>query len=179
MNQKRKFNFFKSMVGIFFERVLRNFLFKFSILSLILALSLPFLLVPMSSAQGNATFIRQVRALESDQTGVLHPAGLAFSSRANAFQVVNRQSTSANTDLIKLSPFADRAGSARIAAAIKDPINVAYDNQVGRLLFLHSSNNQLLEVREDTNGNLDPEMLVRYNVRDFGLQDPQGMAFDP
>jgi len=178
MNQQRKIYLFKSMAGKFFGRVFTNLLFKLSILSLVLALSLPFLHVPRSAAQANAAFIRQIRTLESDQTGLLHPAGLAFSTRANAFQVLQRPGASADTELIKLTPFADRAGSARIAAAIKDPINVAYDNQVGRLLILHSSDNQLLEVREDANGDLDPSTLTRHNIREFELQDPQGMDFD-
>src|SRR5215207_1830581 len=178
MNQQQKIYLFKSMVGKFFERVFTNFLFKLSILSLVLALSFPFLQVPRSSAQSTAAFIRQIRALESDQTGLLHPAGLTFSSRANAFQVLAMLGSSADTELVKLTPFADRAGSARIAAAIKDPINVAYDNQVGRLLILHSSDNHLLEVREDANGNLDPSTLTRHNIRHFELQDPQGMDFD-
>jgi uncharacterized protein YjiK len=144
----------------------------------VLALILPFLWVPASSAQGNAAFIRQVRVMESDEAGVLNPVGLAFSSRANAFQVIEGQSGSVNTDLVKLTPFADRAGSTRIAAAIKDPINVAFDNRVGRLLILHSSANQLLEVQEDANGNLDLRTLTSHNIKDFDLQDPQGMAFD-
>ena len=82
MNQQRKIYLFKSMAGKFFGRVFTNLLFKLSILSLVLALSLPFLHVPGSAAQANAAFIRQIRTLESDQTGLLHPAGLAFSPRA-------------------------------------------------------------------------------------------------
>jgi len=176
--QEQKISFFKGSVGIRFQRVIKNFLFRLSILSLVLALILPFLWIPASSAQSNAAFIRKIRSLEGDKTGLLSPAGLAFSSRANALQVVEKQNASANTELVKLTPFADRAGSARIAAAIKDPINVAFDNRVGGLLILHSSANQLLEVWEDANGNLDPKTLTRQNIRDFGLQDPQGMAFD-
>jgi len=165
-------------VGGLFKRVIRNFLFRLSTLSLVLALILPFIWIPASSAQSNAAYIRQVRALESDMTGLLSPAGLAFSSRANAFQVMEKQNASANTDLVKLTPFADRAGSARIAAVVKDPINVAFDNRVGRLLILESSANQLLEMREDANGNLDPKTLTRHNIKHFALLDPQGMAFD-
>lgn len=178
MSHKQKL-FFKSTVGKFLEPVIRNFLFRLSILLVVLALAFPFLRVPASLAQSEPAFIRQVRVMESDQTGLFTPAGLAFSARANAFQVIEGRSSSANTDLIKLTPFADRAGSARIAAAIKDPINVAFDNRVGRLLILHSPANQLLEVREDAQGNLDPRTLIRYDARGFGLQDPQGMAFDP
>ena len=176
--QERRTAFFMGAVGILFKRIIRNFLFRLAILSLILALILPFAWVPASSAQSKAAFIRQVRVLESDKTGLLSPAGLAFSSRANAFQVMGKQNASANTDLVKLTPFADRAGSARIVAAIKDPINIAFDNRVGRLLILHSTANQLVEVREDANGNLDPKTLIRHNIKHFALLDPQGMAFD-
>src|SRR5687768_4070780 len=116
---------FKPRVAKLTKQTFQNFLFKLSILSLILALILPFLWVPASSAQSNTAFIRMVRAIESDQTGLVSPAGLAFSFRANAFQVVEAQSASATTDMVKLTPLADQAGSARIAAAIKDPINVA------------------------------------------------------
>src|SRR3989304_3765798 len=177
-NPKRKVSFFKTEVGKLFNGDIRIFLFRLPFLSVLLPLILPLTWVPAGSAQGNAAFIRQVRALESDKTGLLNPAGLAFSSRANAFQVIEGQSGSVNTDLVKLTPFADRAGSTRIAAAIKDPINVAFDNRVGRLLILPGSANQLLEVREDANGNLDPKMLTRHNIKGFDLQDPQGLAFD-
>ncbi len=76
-------------------------------------------------AQDGHAFVRQVRAMESDEMGVPNPAGLAFSSRANVFHVVEApgqgQPPPANTDIIKLTPFSDQVGSARIAAAIRDP----------------------------------------------------------
>src|SRR6185503_175758 len=177
-HQVRKTSFFRGAARGLFKQVFRNFVFRLSILSLILALILPFVWIPVLSAQSNAAFIRQIRALAGDKTGLINPAGLAFSSRANAFQVVEKQNASTNADLVKVTPFADRAGSARIEAAIKDPINVTFDNQVGRLLILNNSANRLLEVREDANGNLDPKALTRYDVRSSALQNPQGMAFD-
>ncbi|MEJ2353669.1 MAG: hypothetical protein P8Y03_28145, partial [Anaerolineales bacterium] len=39
-------------------------------------------------AQGGDPFVRRVRALEADETGISNPAGLAFSPRARAFYVV-------------------------------------------------------------------------------------------
>ena len=177
-HQVRKTSFFRGAARGLFKQVFRNFVFRLSILSLILALILPFVWIPVLSAQSNAAIIRQIRALEGDKTGLINPAGLAFSSRANAFQVVEKQNASTNADLVKVTPFADRAGSARLEAAIKDPINVTFDNQVGRLLILNNSANRLLEVREDANGNLDPKAMTHYDVRSFALQNPQGMAFD-
>lgn len=168
----------KKTAGNLAKPNIQNYRFRLSILSLILALVLPFAGVPASSAQSQRPFIRRVRAMESDKTGLIRPAGLAFSARENAFQVIERQAASATVDVIKLTPFSDRAGSARIAAAIQDPINVTFDNHAGRLLILHSAANQLLEVREDAEGNLDPRRLSHHTIDSFELRDPQGMAFD-
>jgi len=110
-HQVRKTSFFRGAARGLFKQVFRNFVFRLSILSLILALILPFVWIPVLSAQSNAAFIRQIRALEGDKTGLINPAGLAFSSRANAFQVVEKQNASTNADLVKVTPFADRAGS--------------------------------------------------------------------
>jgi uncharacterized protein YjiK len=134
-------------------------------------------------AQSNAAFIRQVRVLEADETGLANPAGLTFSSRANAFHVVegrgHAQPPPAETEIVKLNPFADRAGSARIAVAIRDPINTVFDDKANRLLIFQSANNILVEVLENPGGNLDPKTLIRHDARLFGLQNPQGMAVDP
>jgi PKD repeat protein/uncharacterized protein YjiK len=134
-------------------------------------------------AQNGHAFVRQVRAMESDEMGISHPAGLAFSSGAKAFHVVEAraqgQPPPANTDIIKLTPFSAQVGSARIAAAIRDPINTAFDGQFNRLLIFQSPNNKLIEVLEGPDGNLDPTTLIRHDARRFGLQNPQGMTVDP
>ena len=134
-------------------------------------------------AQSPAAFIRHVRALEADEAGLTNPAGLAFSPGANAFHIVEGPSPGqpppAETDVVKLTPFADRVGSARIAAAIKDPINTTFDIQRQRLLIFQSPNNKLIEVLEGPDGNLDPATPIRHDARHFGLQNPQGMVVDP
>jgi uncharacterized protein YjiK len=176
--QERSVFCFRIAAGKWFNSISRNYLFRASILVLIFALVLPFGWVPARSAQSNIAFIREVRTIESDEAGVHNPVGLAFSARANAFQIVERQPESGNRDLIKVTPFMERVGSARLAATIQDPINVTFDNQIGRFLILHSSANQLLEVQEDADGNLDMGTLTRHNIEQFDLQNPQGLAFD-
>ncbi|HMN30635.1 MAG TPA: hypothetical protein PKE45_20960, partial [Caldilineaceae bacterium] len=131
-------------------------------------------------AQGNAPFVKWARAMKMDDTGMANPAGLVFSPRTNAFHVVNRRGQPAtDTDVVRLTPFGERAGSARIAAALRDPINMAFDGYFNRLLAFISPANQLVEVREGTDGNLDRRTLVRHNARRFGLQNPQGLTVDP
>ena len=145
---------------------------------LVLILTLSLVGVPAGSAQEGAPFLWQVQTFESDRTGLSNPVGLAFSSRANAFQVAEGRGPSQTIDFVRLTPFADRAAEARIAAAVENAINIAYDNQLGRLLILRGNGNQLWEVREGPDGNLDPRTLTHYNVKDLDLQDPQGLTVD-
>ena len=88
INQKRKTPLgniipakcnFMTVIGKLFEWVINNIRFTQSIISLVLTLSLSFIWISASSAQGSPAFIRQVRAMEADKTGLQNPAGLAFS----------------------------------------------------------------------------------------------------
>ncbi len=122
----------------------------------------------------------QVRTMQADQTGINQPVGLVFSSKLNAFYLLdarNWKQASPMTEFIEVTPTEVRASSARIATAVQDPVNMAFDNKVNRLLILQA--NQLLEVPADTNGQLDASALTRYNISSYGLQDPQGLTIDP
>ena len=105
--------------------------------SLILSLIFAGLISFFSFSECSAAFVRQRQAIEADETGISNPAGLAFSSKANAFHVVERRGTPApaDTDISKLTPFGKRIGVARIVAAITDSTNIAFDNKANRLLI--------------------------------------------
>ena len=136
-----------------------------------------------SLAQNDNTFVQQVRIMEADESGISNPAGLSFSSRANAFHLVEAlrqgQSPPAVSNIIKLTPAADRVGSAQITTAVEDPINMAFDNQAGRLLIFQSPANELIEVLEGADGNLEPTTLIRHDTQHFDLRNPQGTTVDP
>jgi uncharacterized protein YjiK len=132
----------------------------------------------------NVLPVREAQVLSQERTGVSSPVGLAFSPGTSAFYVVGAQRDArAETDVAKLTPFSlspvsDRSGSATIAAALADPINIAFDATHNRLLLLgHAS--ELLEVRATGGGDLDPQTLRRRDAARFGLKGPQGMAVDP
>ena len=148
-------------------------------LILIATLIFPFVQVTSGNAQNELSFIRQVRVMEADETGLTNPAGIAFSAKGNAFHIADARQVSSNrTDVVKVTQLATRSGLAQIAAAAQNPINMVFDNRFNRLLLLAAQGNQLVEVRPDTNGNLSPSSITRYNVRDWGLQNPQGMTVD-
>src|SRR6266496_3882114 len=132
-------------------------------------------------AQAGDATIQQIRAMKFDHTGISQPYGLVFSPSRNAFLVVDGaewKASEASTNFAELTPIENRPGSVRLAAGVQDPINMAYDNKANRLLVLQSKANQLLVVEADASGTLDTSTMTRENVRDWGLQNPQGLAVD-
>ena len=123
-----------------------------------------------------------MRVLENERTGLNSPAGLAFSNKSMTLQVTEAlragQDASLQTDVTRLDSFAMNAGSSRVMAGMKDPINMAYDGFSQRLLLLQSADTHLAAVYENEDGSLDSNSLQRYNIKGLGLQQPQGMAVD-
>ena len=121
-------------------------------------------------AQPAPAYIKQARVLEMDDTGVAHPAGLAYSPRANLFHMMDgTRRGQPNTDMVRISVFAQRTGATRIAAQIRDPRLMAYDPLRDRLLIFQSPNNHLIEVRARADGSLDPATLTRHSARHFEI----------
>jgi uncharacterized protein YjiK len=161
------------------ENHIRKFSSAVSSLILITALVLPFLQVDRGDAQNELSFIRQVRVMEADETGLTNPAGIAFSTKGNAFHIADLRPVSRDrTDMVKVTQLGTRAGLAQITAAVPNPINMVFDNRFNRLLLLAAQGNQILEVKQDNDGNLRPSDITRYIVRGLELQNPQGMAVD-
>ena len=134
-------------------------------------------------AQRMQAAIRQVRVIDSDRSGLKRPVGLAFSSKSQAFQVVEAQGSAQagvdQTDVTRLNAFSKRAGISRVMAGMKDPINITYDGFSQRLLLLQAADTHLIAVQEMQDGSLNPTTLTRYHIRSLRLLDPQGMAVDP
>jgi hypothetical protein len=120
--------------------------------------------------------------MEGEKSGLSSPAGVVFSSRANLFHVIesrgNKDILSGDLVIKNISVFGHDAGTTRIRIGIEDLINMTMDNKFGRLLIYQTTTHQLIEVNEDSSGNLDPNTLAIHEVSSFGLQEPQGMTFD-
>jgi hypothetical protein len=139
--------------------------------------------VSSGSAQTSPAYLRLVQVIEPEKTDLSNPVGLAYSSKIDAFYIleagVQDESGPVSMDLAKLNSFVSRVGSVRIAVGPQDPINIAYDPKFGRLLFIGFPANQLVEVRENSLGNLVPTQVTRFDISRFGYYDPQGLAIDP
>jgi len=146
---------------------------------------------PSGEASGSAlaspkAVVREVQMIESDRIGTSSPIGLAFASSGKSFYVVQAppQVATPETTLVRLKPFAlrpdtDRVGSTKVAASVRDPINIVYDDFRDRLLLLRADGRRLFAIQTNADGSLDRTTLVHYDVSRFGLGDPEGMAVAP
>jgi DNA-binding beta-propeller fold protein YncE len=132
--------------------------------------------------QTAAADVRVARVIEPGQLGVANPAGLAFSPGAGNLLLVTRTPGTppgSATDIETITLAEDRAGTVRIATAVTDPVNMAFDGSANRLLIFHSENGELIEILARADGSLDPQTLRRIDARSLGLENPQGMTVDP
>jgi hypothetical protein len=139
-----------------------------------------------SSLASPKAVVREVRTLESDRIGTSSPMGLAFESKNKSFYLVQAppQVATPDTTIARLKPFAlrpstDRVGSSKVAASVRNRINIAFDDVRDRLLLLREDGRRLFAIPANADGSLDPISLVRYDVSRFGLGHPAGMAVDP
>jgi hypothetical protein len=138
---------------------------------------------PLILAQdGQSGYVRLVRNIKTRKLGFPNPAGLAFSSSANAFIVLEADSGGASRknagSLILMSPLKDLLGTVSLADSAVNPANMVFDSNEQRLLLLDSSSNQLLEIKAGPDGVPEPTVLTRFDAQPFALQDPRGMTID-
>ena len=130
-----------------------------------------------TGAQPAPQSLRLVRIMKTVKAGVGHPGGLAFWPGANAFVVVADRGPQA-TGLQLVGPFLEPRGAARIPLAFGG-VNMTFDAREGRLLALQPESGRLLVVAATPGGTLDPARARQIAVGSFGVDEPQGIAWDP
>jgi uncharacterized protein YjiK len=138
---------------------------------------------PVSITDVAPAYVRQIRNIETARLGIHNPVGLAFSDKANTFQVVSGHPSSQpvprDTNLFLLTLMGTTAGMVRITAQVEDPINLTFDGKRDRLLIYGAAAGQLIEVAARRDGTLDPNGMKYYKAEYFNIQTPQGMTVDP
>jgi DNA-binding beta-propeller fold protein YncE len=134
----------------------------------------------VSSAQGEDEYIEEVRTIDTNDAGLLNPAGLAFSFDANLFFILEAHSTT-HANIATLTPFEELVDTLSVDVSTVDPTNLAFDNLFDRLLLFDSGANELVAIKTRPDGYLDPlpQAITRFQAEQFGLQEPQGMTINP
>jgi DNA-binding beta-propeller fold protein YncE len=123
-------------------------------------------------------YLRRVQTFKLSELDVAEPFGLAFSPAATSFLGAQFQD---NTGFIGLT-FAENIDSyGALAAAIPDPVNIAFAVKSNSLFFFDDSTEELIEVTIDADGSpdTDSEAITRFDAGSFGVKEARGMTFDP
>jgi uncharacterized protein YjiK len=125
--------------------------------------------------------VRQVRVIEAAERGFPSPGSVAYSPRADALMVfgVDPQQGLPGSELRSITMGGDPQGLVRLATAITDPRNLAFDAKAGRLLILEARQGELIAIPARPDGNLDPARQVRFAAEHWGVVDPRGLTVDP
>lgn len=134
-------------------------------------------LVMNSDVFAQEPYQRFVRKFETNENGILHPAGLAYSPLAGGL-LVSPSPGARELFLITFAP--DIVDTANIATAIPDPVNMAFDNQSNALYFLDTSTVELIEIMAGDDGLPDSSQAAvgRFDATSFGIDQAKGMTFD-
>jgi hypothetical protein len=126
-------------------------------------------------AQNELVYFIQVRAIDTNDFGVLNPTGLAYSFKADLFYILEASSTTQAT-IATMTPFEDLVASDVVDVALINPINLAFDDKFNRLLLFDSGSSELVEVKAGQDGFLEPTVIIRHPFGQLGLQEPRGMV---
>jgi uncharacterized protein YjiK len=149
--------------------------------TLILGLALPsvFVAEPVALAQAALASFKSIRTISTGELGVPHPTGFAFLPEPRGFLLWGNGSNPQEVQLI--SNYEDSLGSLLLPVAAENPAATAFDRQSNSLFMLNESSSELIRIDAGEHGlpNTVEENPGRWNARAFGVQEPQGMAFDP
>lgn len=126
-------------------------------------------------AQSSSAPLWVVRSLHTSEYGVDQAKGLAFSSAANTFLLLDESGTVALVTMDEES-----AGSTVISEVQDEPLNAAFDDSTDSLFVFSRGKSELAKIRTDGKGLPDASApSTRFAAHAFGIKDSQGLAFDP
>jgi hypothetical protein len=155
-------------IGAFKGRILHLLI----LIGLIIVTVLPVRLSVAAQASSDSAWV--VRYINPEQYGINHAKGLAYSPLADTLLILDEN---ANAALVTMGE--DNEGIQAIPDLQSDPFNVAFDAQTNSLFGLDRGKSELVQVKADDRGFPQASASTRFAANAFGIQDPQGIAFDP
>jgi uncharacterized protein YjiK len=134
---------------------------------------------PIVLAQAGQAPFKTVRALQTSDFGVLNPTGFAFLPGIRGFALWGAGLGS--QEVLLVSDYKYPSGSQVFPVSVENAVSAAYDFQSNRLFLLDNEAGALMEIENDQNGLPDSsgQNMARYNARAYGIQNAQGIAFNP
>ena len=148
------------------------------LLVLFAAFSLALLTASPAGAPQRDSAVRRVREIDLGPLGAQGRTGLAFIRPSGRFVSLDRGARAGEMDAAAFTERGERAGSKRMAVAVKNPMNMTFDDRTGRLLILDTLSQRMLAMRASSEGEPETETAYGLDVVPLALNDPQGMTAD-
>lgn len=156
-------------------------------LSLLLGLVLLFLLLGRSSASVSQTpdrVFEQVRAIETADSNLPNPAGLAYSPLADSLLVLDASTlgVTGDSDVFMIGRRHEELNAViHVSAAITDPALMTFDPSSNALYYYDEAGRQLVQIQADEAGvpGSSPEAITWHDLASLNLGQVRGITFDP
>jgi hypothetical protein len=150
---------------------------------LLLAISLPGL--PVGARQDQALqagngYIFDTNYIELADLGVQGLTGLAYSPLADRLLALHKQNGKSGQSMAVLDREENLVGDSLLSSQPADALNIAFNGKANSLFSFNPAKQELTSTPADGNGVLRANATTaRFNIRGAGIQQAQGMAFDP
>lgn len=145
-------------------------------LSILLLVTSAIAVVPKVAAQPGGGEWGKVRSIYSADYDLVGPRGMAFSPNANTFLLWD-----INDNISGISLREESVDMGGLNVPVDKALNVAFDRSSNSLFALNTGNSELEKINADAAGKPNPSAgaTSRFNLNALGLQDVNGIAFDP
>ncbi len=130
-----------------------------------------------AEAQSGSTYYFDVRSIYTQPFGVTSPVGLAWFRASNEFIVMDLGPGQAKP--LSLLPFGEEPIRAPRTYPVTDPLNFAFSERSNSFWRLDRGTAALVAVAAQPDGMPGTQPARQYSIRSLGLQNPQGLSFDP
>jgi hypothetical protein len=152
---------------------------------LLLVIGLPGLPVSArqtQSLQAGNSYIFDTYYYDLANLGVQGLTGLVYSPRADVLMALHKQTGKSGQSLAMVNREEDGlVGDSILNSQPADALNIAFNGKANSMFSFDPAKQELSAIPADAKGALQANASVtgRYNLRGVGIQQAQGMAFDP
>ena len=135
----------------------------------------------IASAQASNAYVFVVREIELADLGVTGLEGLAYSPKADLLLAIQSQRGNGARPVAMIDRIEELRGFSELQGQPSNVLNTAFSDRVNSLFTFDSVTQELAATGAEPDGNLATAAApsVRYKLRGVGIQQSQGMDFDP
>lgn len=120
-----------------------------------------------------------VRSIFTGPLGITSPMGVAFATPSNNLVIFDTPRAGQTGAAMVLVKYREETAAGSQTVAVADPLNLALNGADNRYWMLDQAASSLIDMPARSDGAPDVQSSQQSDVRPLGIQNAQGMSFDP